>query len=52
MKLRMTNTLGQAAWAPLAVFIFHGVVTKGFNAYLLHKLYPALGFSAFRLRIR
>ncbi len=36
MWLWIGNTLRQAAWAPLAVFIFYVVAAKGFNAYLLY----------------
>lgn len=39
MKLWLKNTFQQAAWAPLAVFIFYVVAAKGFNAYIL---YPSL----------
>ncbi len=36
MKLWMTNTLREAAWAPFAVFVFYAVAAKGFNAYILY----------------
>ena len=30
------QSLQQAAWAPLTVFIFYAVAAKGFNAYLIY----------------
>ena len=36
MTALLSRTLKQAAWAPVAVFIFYAVAAKGFNAYLLH----------------
>jgi hypothetical protein len=39
MKQWIYNTFRQAAWAPLAVFVFYVVAAKGFNAYIL---YPRL----------
>lgn len=36
MKLWLMNTFRQAAWAPLAVFVFYAVAAKGFNAYILY----------------
>lgn len=36
MKLWLHSTLHQAAWAPIAVFIFYAIAAKGFNAYLLY----------------
>lgn len=36
MKSWIINTFRQAAWAPLAVFIFYAVAAKGFNAYILY----------------
>ncbi len=34
MKVWLQSTFRQAAWAPLAVFIFYAVAAKGFNAYI------------------
>ena len=36
MRLWIRNTFRQAAWAPLAVFVFYAVAAKGFNAYILY----------------
>lgn len=35
MKVWLKNAFQQAAWAPLAVFVFYAVAAKGFGAYLL-----------------
>lgn len=35
MKTWISHSLRQAAWAPLAVFVFYAVAAKGFDAYLL-----------------
>jgi hypothetical protein len=32
----LSATFRQAAWAPIAVFIFYAVAAKGFHAYLLY----------------
>jgi hypothetical protein len=36
MKIWLTRTFKQAAWAPLIVFVFYAVAEKGFNAYILY----------------
>ena len=36
MRQWIYGTLRQAAWAPLAVFLFYAVAAKGFNAYILY----------------
>jgi len=36
MKVWLKNTFQQAAWGPLAVFIFYVVAAKVFNAYILY----------------
>jgi UDP-N-acetylmuramyl pentapeptide phosphotransferase/UDP-N-acetylglucosamine-1-phosphate transferase len=36
MKLWITNSLRNAAWAPLTVFVFYAVAAKGFDAYLIY----------------
>jgi uncharacterized membrane protein YjjP (DUF1212 family) len=36
MKVWLKNSFQQAAWAPLAVFVFYAVAAKGFSAYLLY----------------
>lgn len=36
MKIWITNSLRNAAWAPLTVFIFYAVAAKGFDAYLIY----------------
>jgi mannose/fructose/N-acetylgalactosamine-specific phosphotransferase system component IID len=36
MRGWLKNTFQQAAWAPLAVFVFYAVAAKGFSAYLLY----------------
>lgn len=36
MRPWIRNTFRQAAWAPLAVFVFYAVAAKGFNAYILY----------------
>ncbi len=36
MKIWLKNTLQQAAWAPLLVFVFYVIAAKGFNAYILY----------------
>lgn len=36
MKIWLRSTFRQAAWAPLAVFVFYAVAAKGFNAYVLY----------------
>jgi hypothetical protein len=34
MTVWLTQTLRQAAWAPLSVFVFYAIAAKGFNAYI------------------
>jgi hypothetical protein len=41
MNIWLKNTLRQAAWAPLVVFVFYAVAAKGFNANA-YILYPWL----------
>jgi len=36
MNAWINNTFRQAAWAPIAVFIFYAFAAKGFNAYILY----------------
>ena len=36
MKSWVKRALRQAAWAPVAVFMFYALAAKGFNAYILY----------------
>jgi len=36
MRQWITSTFRQAAWAPLAVFVFYALAAKDFNAYILY----------------